>query len=409
MLSVRTIEPAEIPAHVGASRIGFGNRPEPDQAEPYLDVFDPTRTLAAFDDDRIVGTAASFPTRISVPGGLDVAAAGVTAVTVMPTHRRRGLLTEMMRQQLDDVGRRGEPLAVLVAAEAPIYGRFGYGPATWRTTLTVDTRDAAFDGPAPRRDLRFVEIAELADLAPGIYERLRSERPGQIERDAHRWEFRLGRRGLERDRTATAKRFAVFSRDDSGEPDGWAIYELGGTWTAMRPTSQVVVHEMVGATAETEAALWRYLLDQDWAVSLKAEDRPLDEALPWLLVDQRQVVLSDTTDFVWSRLLDVEACLAGRRYGTADRLVIEVDDGFLPELGGRFVLDGSPDAAACQRTDDAPDLTLAARELGGAYLGGTPLVRAARAGRVVEHTSGAVARFDRLFRGDVEPWCSTMF
>ncbi|MGY6502284.1 MAG: GNAT family N-acetyltransferase [Acidimicrobiales bacterium] len=409
MPTVRTITADEIPAHVAATRVGFGNRAEPDAAEPYLDVLDPQRCLAAFDDDAIVGTAAAFPTRVSVPGGLDIDAAGVTVVTVMPTHRRRGLLTEMMRQQLDDVQRREEPLAILVAAEAPIYGRFGYGPATWRTTLTIDTRAAAFDRPPPHRDLRFVEIADLAAVAPSIYERVRTERPGMIAREPHRWEFRLGQRGSERDRTSTAKRFAVISHDQAGAADGWAVYELGGTWTAMRPTNEVVVHEMMGATAEAEAALWRYLLDQDWAVSLKAEDRPLDDALPWLLVDQRQVVLTDTTDFVWARVLDVERCLAGRRYGTTDRLVIEVTDRFLPDSGGRFALDGSPDGAACERTEADPDLVIEARELGAAYLGGTALGRAARAGRVEERTAGAVARFDRLFRSEVEPWCNTMF
>ena len=101
------------------------------------------RTLAFFDGPEMVATAGIFSYEMTVPGGR-LACAGVTRVTVRSTHRRRGLLTAMMRRQLDDMHQRGEPLAALYASEAPIYGRFGYGLATYEASLEVSRPHAPF-------------------------------------------------------------------------------------------------------------------------------------------------------------------------------------------------------------------------------------------------------------------------
>src|SRR5438105_11399722 len=104
--------------------------PTPERIERFMRVLDHERMHAAWDDGKIVGGAGAFTFEMTVPGGT-VPTAGVTVVGVYPTHRRRGVLRSMMRAQLDDVHERGEPLAALWASEETIYGRFGYGLASW--------------------------------------------------------------------------------------------------------------------------------------------------------------------------------------------------------------------------------------------------------------------------------------
>src|SRR4051794_22461465 len=120
-----------------------------DPSGPYLDEPPPVaeldRTLGLWEGDRVVATAGIYSRRLSVPGAV-VPCAGVTWITVAPTHRRRGVLTAIMRRQLDELHeRQGEPVAALWAAEYPIYGRFGYAPATFRGGLSGLT-----ERPPPR-------------------------------------------------------------------------------------------------------------------------------------------------------------------------------------------------------------------------------------------------------------------
>lgn len=409
MVDIRTVTDDELHRYHEAIGVGFGHRITPEATEDYRAVADPSRSLAAFDGDAVVGTTRSFATEITMPGGAPLVAAGVTAVTVLPTHRRRGVLTGMMRAQHDDLVRRGEPLAVLIAAEAPIYGRFGYGPATWRASLDVERHRARFAGPVPEVPLRFVEPAEMMELAPPIYERFRAAQPGALGRPEHFWRRRFGTFGAPDERKEAADRFHVVSHGPDGEPDGFASYELKGDWEGMRPSNHVKLHELTAASPAAYVALWRYVIDMDWSVRVVADDRSVAEPLPWLLVDRRQVKVVDVADFLWARVLDVPTVLASRTYGASDGLVIEVTDSFLPDQGGRFAVDASPEGATCEPTSAPPDLTLDAAELGAAVLGGTPLAPALATGRITEHRTGAVAAFDRLFVSAVAPWCHTWF
>lgn len=409
VIDVRTITDEEIPAYVAAMRTGFAGHADEEAIEVARPSIDPDRTLAAFDGRQVVGTARAFASDMTIPGDRTIPVAGVTNVTVLPTHRRRGLLTEMMRQQLDDVVARGEPLAVLIAAEAPIYGRFGYGAAVWRATLRVDSRAAAFAHPVPARTLEMVDLPTMRTVAPSVFEASRAGRPGAVARSEGMWDRRCGVRAAAEELTELRKRFHVVARDDAGTIDGYMSYDHRGEWDGMRPNGTLVVRELCAASPDAAAALWHHALTMDWCVRVEADDRPVDDGLPWLLRDQRQVVTTDVTDFVWVRVLDVPAALSARGYGSTDRLVIEVDDQFRPDLGGRVVLDASPGGATCEPTTEAPDLTLDAAHLGAIYLGGTPLSRIAAAGRVREHTPGAVARADRLFLHSPAPWCSTWF
>ena len=409
MVEIRTVTDAELHTYHEAIGIGFGHRITPEATDDYRAVTDLSRTFAGVDGDALVGTTRSFATEVTLPGGAPVAAGAVTAVTVMPTHRRRGVLTGMMRAQHEDLVRRGEPLAVLIAAEAPIYGRFGYGPATWRANLEIERHRVRFAGEAPDVPLRFVEPSEMLELAPPVYERFRAAQPGALARPEHFWRRRVGEFGGPDERKETAGHFHVVSHGPDGEPDGFASYELAGDWEGMRPAKRVELHELTAASPTAYAALWRYVVDMDWSDRVVAHERSVTEALPWLVVDRRQVKVVDVADFLWARVLDVPAVLSARTYGAADALVLEVLDAFLPDSGGRFALEASPEGATCERTTAAPDLTLDTAELGAAVLGGTALAPAATAGRVTEHRRGAVDAFDRLFVSAVAPWCHTWF
>src|SRR5215471_15633294 len=144
----------------------FGRFPEEDMLDRWTRIHETDRMHAAFDDGEIVGGAGAYTFDFSVPGG-STPCAGVTVVGVYPTHRRRGVLREMMRAQLDDVHERGEPIAALWASEETIYGRFGYGIASWCGEIDVPRERADFALPLERRGrVRSVTEEEAAELFP---------------------------------------------------------------------------------------------------------------------------------------------------------------------------------------------------------------------------------------------------
>ena len=399
MVDVRTITEDEIPAYVEAETIGFHRNLRGGEAEYYRPQIDPDRTYAAFDGRQVVGTARSFPTDLTLPGGVTVTAAAVTNVTVTATHRRRGILTEMMRQQLAAVG---EPLAILIASEAPIYGRFGYGPATEHVWLSVQVPAARFTTPPPGGTVRRCTALELSKEGPSIFDRFRAAQPGAIERPDWWWDHRLVNPPDHADKPV-GERFHVLHADASGTADGFASYRIRGDWDYRVSKSVLEVDDLVATTDDAYVALWQHCTSVDWVRRVDAWDRPPVEPLRWLLVDERAVIQRGRADLVWVRLLDVPAALAARRYRVADRLVLEVPG------AGTFAVDGGPDGASCSATTADADLVVPLADLGAAFLGGTPLWPARTAGRVAERRAGAIAAFDRMFGTDVPPWCNTWF
>jgi predicted acetyltransferase len=356
----------------------------------------------------MVGTARSFATELTVPGGATVPVAGVTNVTVTGTHRRRGVLTSMMRSQLDEVAGRGEVAAILIASEAPIYGRFGYGPATEHVLLDVDLTVGAMEGHRACGATRLATSEEMRNVAPAVYERYRRSQPGAIGRGSRWWDVRLGVVPAPGRKDHTED-FFVLHCDEAGVADGYARYRVSSTWDYRVPRSVVDVGELVAVSEAAYVGLWRHCTSLDLVRRVTAENRPPLEPLPWLMSDRRAVRQQQRADMVWVRLLDLPVTLAARRYRVAGRLVLEVGDPFRPDGRVRVALDAGPDGAACRPTGDPPDLSLDVADLGAAYLGGTPLWPAAVAGQVDEHRRGAVAEFDRLFLTDRPPWCNTWF
>lgn len=338
----------------------------------------------------LVACHASYPyPRFGVPGGT-VPAAGLTWVGVHPGHRRRGLLSGMIREHVARSLERGEAISALYAAEMAIYGRFGFGLAARDVHVKVPRGAALRDVPgADEVSVRFasVDVDVHEPLVTALHERV--ERPGWTPRAAVEqrrsflWDPPERRQGGEPLRIAIAER--------GGEPVGYALLRRKLDWGPAGPTGGVKLREVVVADAAVARALWGVLLDLDLMATVEAGNLALDDPLLHLLVNPR-AALPGLADNVWVRVLDVPAALSARRYQAPVDVVLEVADALLPANARRWRLVGGPDGAEVTPTEDAADLALDVRELGSAYLGGFSLEGLAAAGLVAERTPGAVRR-----------------
>ncbi|MEU5092855.1 GNAT family N-acetyltransferase [Streptomyces sp. NPDC021356] len=400
---LRVLRPDEWDTWYGNLMRAFGGVPEPtEEQELYRSLTEFDRSLGVWDGDACVGTAGAFSFRLTVPGGAPVPAAGVTMVGVAATHRRRGVLTSMMRRQLDDVRSLGEPLAVLTASEPEIYGRFGYGAATFQLGADIDTSRAGLSVPAGTDDvrLRYAAPADVLDACEAVYARLVPGRPGMLARRPG-WE-RLGLLDPESLREGASPLQCVVAERD-GEVAGFARYRVKPGWETGGPEGTVVLNDLAALDPATDAALWRFLFGIDLTSKLSVGNRPVDDAWQYLVSDIRRC-RPRLRDSLYVRLVDVGAALAARTYQAPVDVVLEVEDAFCGWNAGRWRLSGDAKGAVCERTSDAADLALSVRELGAAYLGGVPLSALAAAGRVRELRGGALAEASVGFGSAVAPW-----
>jgi len=403
--TVRTIDPSELPDWLVCMGAGFFN----DFADGFADYFagevDFARTWAALDDGHVVGTLRSFATEFTVPGPRRVPVSALTNVTVLPTHRRAGLLTAMITGDLAAAVARGEHLGILISSEYPIYGRFGYGPAVESASYAIDRASVHFRRP-PRGRVEHVDAATARRQAPAVYERFRTVQPGSIERGPGWWDREL--RQVEVPGRTPEKSYWALHRSPEGAVEGYLRYRGTQNWDNMRPRGTLLVEDLCATTSAAYECLWRHACEMDLMSSVEAKTRSVSEPLGFLLADARAVQQTERHDFVWVRLLDVEASLSARGYAVEGRLVIEVADplGF---AAGRYVLEGGPAGAECRRSDEAADLTLPVEALGSIYLGGTSVHALAEAGRIEEDRPGALALAAALFSSYRAPWCATWF
>ena len=407
-IEYRTVAPEEHESAINAISTAFLDRPDiPRVADSVRVRWEPGRLWAAFDGDRVCGTFRTWTTEVTVPGLVQLPAAAVSAVTVLPTHRRRGILTGLAAREHAALRERGDAMAILYASEYPIYGRFGYAPATRWATWTVDARLARLHHePAGSVEL-VAPSAEAAGLIKGIHEAFRAAQAGDIRRTDFTWALRLG---LEEEPWGEGwKGFLVIHRDGAGAADGYARYTAKGDWTDHIPQSRVEVQELVTLTDGAYAGLWHYLLSLDLVATVTAEGVRERERLPWLLVNARAARPKEIGEGMWVRLFDVRRALEARTYEQRRSVVLEVVDDAAWGGTQRLLLDAGPDGATCAPTDRSPDLTIPVAALGGAYLGGTRLRDLVLATGADEHRPGALADADALFRTADAPWCSTFF
>lgn len=382
----------------------FGWQPTREEAERFRALLPFDRMHAVFDDGEIVAGAGVFPFGLTVPGG-ELPCAGVTLVGVRPTHRRRGLLRRMMDAQLDDVRRRGEPIAALWASEETIYGRFGYGLASFSHHVDAEHGAVAIRPELPREgSLRLVTHDEALRTFPRLYARVGRTRPGMIVRTRDWWSLRRLDDRPEHRRGAGPLVRALLER--AGQPVGYALYRLaqeGSTPETWTKTVRVV--EAVGIDDAATRDVWRFLLQIDWTDRVAAYHLPVDHPLP-LLVDRVNKLRVTLWDALWLRVVDVPAALAGRAYATPGPLTVEIvsDPRFPGNVGSWTLADG--EVRASRRR---PDLRLDVDALGSAFLGGISFAQLARAGRVDEASRGGIARADAAFCSPAAPWIAEIF
>jgi predicted acetyltransferase len=401
-IEVRRIAPHEFEELLVLDGRAFGVTYADDELEDLRQLLELDRQLVAVDGPELVGAAGAWTFDLTLPGGATLPTAGVTWVSVSGTHRRRGILRRLMARQLDDVAERGEPLATLTASESVIYGRFGYGLATFRTKLVVESRRVAFRSDLGADGLvRYADPSTARKVLPVLYERLRARQPGTVTRSDKWWDFlfldHASRRGA-----ATALFHGV-------HPDGYVSYRVEEGRLSGFLANRVLVRELVALTPEAYASLWRFLLGLDLADDVEWTRASRDEPLRWMVDDPRRVRTEFVDDDVWLRLIDVERAFGARRYGTDDRLVVDVVDDFRPDTSGRYEIAGSPDGADCRRTTKEADLALTVADLGSLHLGGVAASSLARARRIEERTPGAARRADAFFASDPPPHNQTAF
>ncbi|CAG7616439.1 GNAT family N-acetyltransferase [Actinacidiphila bryophytorum] len=412
-LEIRTITESEVGQWVQAMHTGFHRSPtiSPEEVALVRPGFDLDRTRGAFDGGRCVATFRSMARDLTVPGGGSVSATAVTNVAVTATHRRRGLATRLMAADLAAAKERGEAAAILIAAEYPIYGRFGFGPATWVADWEIDVPRAALpEAPGDPGTVELVTDAEVRELGPALHERVRVATPGAISRDSRWWDRSTG--ALVLPSFGYQQPFFAVHRDPVGEVDAMAAYKVNDPhWPNKFPNADTEVLWQLAATPAADAAMWRYLLSLDWVARLKSGFRPPDDVLPLLLGDPRAARTETYADFMWLRLLDVPVALSARTYAPIDAdLVLEVGDrdGL---AGGIFRLETAPGAAPrCTLAPASPpDLTLDVATLARLYLGDESAVRLAALGLLEEHRPGAVTTASHLFHTPRRPWCPEVF
>ena len=404
-IDIRSITPDEFEAYTRAVSRSFGGHPREDEIAVWRGVSEPARSLAAFDGQEMVGTAATFSLQVAIPGGM-IPMAGVTAVGVAPTHRRRGILTMLMRRQMDDYREAGEVLAGLWASEGAIYQRFGYGMATFEAELEIERSRAAFTRPLETSGrISLIDKAVALTRFPPIYDRIYPGQPGMLVRTPAWWEELYA--DLEHWRGGAGAMFFAVYMSEEGSDDGYIVYRIKHSWPEPGP-SVLRVRELMAATPEAYAALWRFAFDHDLMTKIQAWPRQADEPLMYMLAYPGALNLK-LGDGMWLRVVDVPGALAARRYSVDGRLAFQVRDSFCPWNEGAYELVGGPEGAECRATDRRADLLVEARDLGAAYLGGVRFRTLARAGRVQELTPGALERADSMFLWDPPPWCPQVF
>jgi len=413
-IEVRGITDDERVRFIRSGSTPFGEHATDEQVEDEGTVLETDRSLVAVDGGHLVGTASAYSFELTVPGGSQVPAAGVTWVGVLPTHRRRGVLRSMMVFQLDDVAARGEPIAVLTASEASIYGRFGYGVGTRLAKVSIDTRGGLElrSEPAAGGRLRLVEPDEHVAVTAPVYDRVRRIRVGELSRPDPWWT--MLQRDREKWRDDASARFCVVHEDDGGSVDGYCWYRIKSGDSGTGARGEVRIWDIAAATDDVEAALLSYLAGIDLTASITTWCRPVDDPWPYRLVDQRRYRVQLVHDHLYVRLLDVPAALCARTYESPGSITVAVDDPFRPAAGGLFRLEVSDEGkATCERVGEAgdgrADLRLGAAALGSLYLGDvTPSVLAAAA-RAVPASGASLRLADRMLPTTRKPLCLSEF
>lgn len=391
-------------------------RPSADSLKAQLDGLTDRRTTGVWDDTAAepkapVATVSSWQTDLTVPGEQSVSAWAISAVTVAPTHRRRGIARAMLEAELRTAHRLGSAVAALTVSEATIYARYGFAPAAMMADWQIDTAKATWAGPASSGRVHFVSPEQLRDEGPAILERVRLSTPGQIKFSGNLWERLVGFAATER--SVADKLRTVRYDDGDGVPQGFAVFRV--TETEKNFDAHVLdVDYLVAATDDAAASLWRFMFEMDLVGRVRAPLRPVREPFMWQVSDFRAVRKTLERDHLWVRILDAKVALESRRYNGAGQVALAISDplGFANE---RILLDVDANGVGTVSTltgaapEGAAAVSLTVNELGALYLGGVSAVTLAAAGRITQTRPDSAKAVDRLFLSSVAPWLSIWF
>ncbi len=405
--TIRPVTPGEYPAFVAAVIEGFSDDvPGESVIENIRNTLPPERTLAAFDGDEIVGTFGGYDLTLTVPGGA-VPMEGTTVVTVFPTHRRRGLMQAMMESHLDNAAANGYPIAGLWASDSSIYGRYGYGAATYADTVTIDGSKVSFRDDVAIDRLRRVTKEAARGVLPPIFDRVCPSTPGMFARDATWWDAEILTDEDWMRRGRTSHRFVVHDGPDG--PDGYVIYRQKQSESDDGHSDGTVhVVEMAAATPRARASLWAYLFNVDGCPNVRVWNMAPDDAVRMMVDAPRRLRVTAHFDALWVRILDVPGALTARMYESDGVVTFALADGFRPQTDGVYRLQVEGGAGSCDRVDGAPDLEIDVDVLGALYLGGGDASGYADAGRI-RGGAAAVDDLHRIFRTSRAPWCNQVF
>jgi predicted acetyltransferase len=405
-IDVRQVPEASLRDWLDTVNLAFGEHTTEEQWALDRPLTEPDRVLGAYDNDLLVGGATANSYQLTVPGGTSVAAAGVSAVGVLPTHRRQGALTQLMERQLRDVRERGEPVAILWASEGAIYQRFGYGLATLTAGIDIERQWTALSGQVrPRGAMRLVPRDEARRVMPSVFDAVRPTVPGFINRSPAAWDALFA--DLPQHRAGGGERFYVVHERDS-HAAGYVMYRIKEDWTGAGHANTLMVVELIGVDPAASIELWRYVFGVDLMSRITARRGPANHPLLLQLAHPRRASLQ-LGDGLWLRIVDVPGALGGRRYERDGSLVLQVADDFVPDWAGTWRLTASDGEGHVEPASGQADLRVDTNDLAAVYLGAFSFADLGRAGRTHELKPGAWLRADALFSTSVPPWCPVMF
>lgn len=406
-VEIRSLRSSDLPDFVRCFSVALGMEAAPDWVSRLDTLLDPDGTFLALDKGRVVGTLGAYGFDLSAPGGGTVAAVGTTTAGVLPTHRRRGLLSRLLAAQLDWARGRGAVVAGLWASEASIYGRFGFGVATQQGEWTVDARRAGllplFDEDELRLELVGLDEARARVMA--VYDAVWRDRACALSRTADWWDIRRlddhpTRRG------GAGELLFVVAVNGAGKDVGYLQYRRTSHWERGLSEGVLRIEELLG-TPEARRALFRFALSVDLVEQVHAVNLPVDDVLPWILIDRRRArVLS--VDAVWLKPLDPVQFLEARSYPPeiGGRVVVGVLDDGQPEL--HLELSVSSGRGEVVLTESVPDVRLTRSALASVGWGGVSPRILAEAG-LLEGSPEAIGRLSRFLATDCLPWCPERF
>ena len=364
-------------------------------------LLEPGRTVGAFVEDRLVGTADAVTSGLTLPGGTIVGHAAVTHIGVLPSFTRKGIATDLVRHQLHDIAARGEVIATLRASEATIYERYGYGVASSSQSVEVQTARAALrPGVGAGGSVRLLDAAQVWDVLPRIYAANRPSRPGTIDRPDVWWQ------GLRLRTDSTSGAWHVAVHGEPGSETGFARYRPINTesWFVSDQRT-IVVEDFFAPNTEAYLGLLRFLLGLDLIDRVMFWMLPVDDPLPWLLLDRRAARVTAVHDETWLRVVDVEKALTARQYEGSGAVTIAVNDPLLPDNSVTLTIAGD----GTEPTEQRPQLQVGVAGLAAVLLGDATWRSLAVAGLARADDPAAVEAADRLFAVRDAPYAGFFF